>query len=75
MTKITPTSMSITNNCYVVQHVLIVYNKFMIFFNLTIIKLNISDIPNFFNSIMNIYILLCCKIQFNLIGVILNDCL
>ena len=32
MTKIIPTSMSITNNCNVVQHVLIVYNRFMILF-------------------------------------------
>ena len=28
--------MSITNNCYVVQHVLIVYKRFMILLNLTI---------------------------------------
>ena len=47
MTKVTPTS--IVNNkqsCYVVQHLLIVYNRLMMLFNLqlnNIMKLNLSQ--------------------------------
>ena len=46
MTKVTPTSI-VNNkfNCYVVQHLLIVYNRLMMLFN--IIKLNLRQIFKF----------------------------